>query len=64
MERIRKSSGFELGLLLDLDEGTLSIYKNGRRLGVMMRGLAGPYCWVVSITGSEEVTIKRGTIPP
>ena len=26
---------YEVGLLLDLDEGTLSVYKNGRRLGVM-----------------------------
>lgn len=25
----------ELGLLLDLDSGTLTAYKNGRRLGVM-----------------------------
>jgi len=53
----------EIGMLLDLDEGTLSMYKNGQRLGVMKRGLAGPYCWVVSMWGGE-VTIKRGTIPP
>ncbi len=25
----------EVGLLLDLDAGTLTVYKNGRRLGVM-----------------------------
>ena len=58
------SSGDILGLLLDLDEGTLSLYKNGRKLGVMKRGLAGPYCWVVSICKGVQVTIKRGTIPP
>jgi len=58
------SLGDELGMLLDLDEGTLSVYKNGRKLGVMKRGLAGPYCWVVSITRGVQVTIKRGTIPP
>ena len=53
----------KIGMLLDLDEGTLSVYKNGRRLGVMQRGLAGHYCWVVSLhTG--QVTIKRGTVPP
>ena len=57
------SSRDELGLLLDLDEGTLSVYKNGRNLGVMKRGLAGPYCWVVSMFGGAQVAIKRGTIP-
>jgi len=59
------SSGDEVGMLLDLDEGTLSVYKNGRRLGVMKSGLIGPYCWVVSLyrQGDQLVSIKRGTIP-
>ena len=52
-----------LGMLLDLDEGTLSVYINGRKLGVMKRGLAGPYCWVVSLYGGAQVTIRRGKIP-
>ena len=56
------TSGLDIGMLLDLDEGTLSVYKNGRKLGVMKRGLTGPYCWVVSMFGGE-VTIKRGKIP-
>ena len=34
------SGSFKLGMLLDLDEGTLSVYNNGRKLGVMKRGLA------------------------
>lgn len=53
-----------LGMLLDLDEGTLSVYTNGRKLGVMKSGLVGPYCWMVSLFKGEEVTIKRGTVPP
>jgi len=57
------ASGDEIGMLLDLDEGTLSVYKNGRRLGVVKRGLAGPYCWVASMNRDARVTIKRGTIP-
>ena len=61
MERI--SDGDELGLLLDLDEGTLSVYKNGRKLGIMKRGLEGSYCWVVTMLIGVQVTIKRGTIP-
>ena len=53
----------EIGMLLDLDEGTLSVYKNGRKLGIMERGLAGHYCWVVSMHSGMQVSIKRGTIP-
>ena len=56
--------GDELGMLLNLDEGTLSVYKNGRSLGVMKRGLAGPYCWVVSMYKGAGVKIERGTVPP
>ena len=57
----------EIGLQLDLDDGTLSVYKNGRKLGVVEKGLAGPYCWVVSMysyNGGAQVTIRRGAIPP
>ena len=50
-------------MLLDLDGGTLSVYKNGRKLGVMKRGLAGHYCWVVSLLSGTQVTIKRGPVP-
>ena len=54
----------EIVLLLDLDEGTLSVYKNGLSLGVMKRGLIGHYCWVISSKASatltSQVTIKRG----
>jgi len=59
MERMRY--GGTVGMLLDLDEGTLSVYMNGRELGVMKRGLAGPYCWVVSIYQGVQVAIRRGT---
>ena len=32
-----------VGLLLDLDTGSLTVYKNGDRLGVMVaEGLSGP----------------------
>ena len=61
MERF--SGSFEIGMVLDLDDGTLSVYKNGRKLGVMKRGLAGHYCWVISLSVGTQVTIKRGTVP-
>ena len=54
----------EIGMLLDLDEGTLTVFQNGRKLGVMKRGLAGPYCWVTTMIEGHQVTIKRGVIPP
>ena len=61
------SRGGKVGMLLDLDEGTLSVYKNGQSLGVMKRGLTGHYCWVLSITASatntSQVTITREKVP-
>ena len=62
MEGVSNGS-YKVGMLLDLDGGTLSVYKNGRKLGVMKRGLAGQYCWVVSLAVGTQVTIKRGTVP-
>ena len=52
------------GLLLDLNEGTLTLYKNGRRLGVMKSGLIGEYCWYTTIGfHGSTVSIERGTLP-
>ena len=59
----RTSSPCKIGMLLDLDEGTLSVYNNERKLGVMKRELAGHYCWVVSLALGTQVSIKRGTVP-
>jgi len=57
------SPGDKVGMLLDLDEGTLSVYQNGKKLGVMKKGLAGQYCWVVSLHRGMQVSMKRGSIP-
>ena len=54
--------GEECGLLLDLDEGTLSVYKSGKRLGVMMEGLTGEYCWFASVFGTG-LRMERGIVP-
>ncbi|EJK54241.1 hypothetical protein THAOC_26158, partial [Thalassiosira oceanica] len=60
-------SGDTVGMLLNLDEGTLTVYKDNRRLGVMKAGLSGPYCWYVSLincrTVTEAVSIKRCALP-
>ena len=49
-----------LGMLLDLDNGTLSLYQNGRRLGTLMDGLAGEYCWTAGFLRGGDVSIRRG----
>ena len=41
-----------IGLLLDLDKGSLTVYKNDKRLGVMQTGLSGEYCWALSLYAS------------
>ncbi|EJK58957.1 hypothetical protein THAOC_20878 [Thalassiosira oceanica] len=68
MEPARLVDGFALGLLLDLDAGTLSVFKDGRKLGVMKEGLTGSYCWfvnriVVPSSGKVSINVKRG-VPP
>ncbi|EJK44137.1 hypothetical protein THAOC_37351, partial [Thalassiosira oceanica] len=51
-------SGDTVGMLLNLDEGTLTVYKNNRRLGVMKNGLSGSYCWrSVEILNADEGTL-------
>ena len=71
--------GDTVGMLLNLDEGTLTVYRNNRRLGVLKDGLAGSYCWYVTIAsldglidgdddssdgvGMESVVIRRATAP-
>lgn len=56
-----------IGLILDLDESNLTVHKDGRRLGVMKRGLSDEYCWYVSMrikcSGSCTVSIERGILP-
>ena len=47
-------------LLLDLDEGTLSVYKNGRHLGVMGEGLEGEYCWFVTFNSACKIRMSKG----
>jgi len=57
-----QTNAFKIGLELDIDEGTLDVYKNDRRLGTMMRGLVGEYCWVISMVLSRarfSVSIGR-----
>ena len=44
-----REEGDRIGLLLDLDQGSMTVYKNDERLGVMATGLSGKYSWAVSL---------------
>jgi hypothetical protein len=41
--------GDVVGLLLDCDAGTLTVKKNGKRLGVAATGLTGELCWAAAL---------------
>ncbi|EJK51712.1 hypothetical protein THAOC_29092 [Thalassiosira oceanica] len=48
------------GLLLDLEDGTLSIYQNGQRLATLKDGLSGEYCWFALVYGrTTSISIER-----
>ena len=67
MEHFHVVDDLAVGLLLDHDAGTLSVFKDGRKLGVLKEGLTGAYCWYVySFKSPREglsINIKRG-MPP
>ena len=53
-------SGDTVGMLLNLDEGTLTVYKNNYRLGIVKDGLSGAYCWYATVFDSYAVSMNRG----
>ena len=55
--------GETVGMLLNLDEGTLAVYINNRRLGVLKHGLSGVFCWCTTLMGNSVVTIKKSEPP-
>ena len=52
-------TGDTVGMRLNLDKGTLTVYKNSRRLGVMKDGLSGSYCWFATVIEVSKVGIRR-----
>ncbi|EJK65853.1 hypothetical protein THAOC_13248 [Thalassiosira oceanica] len=56
-------SNTPIGLLLDLDEGTLSIYHNSQRLATLKDGLSGEYCWFATVWNNAGFSIERGSAP-
>ena len=65
------SVGETLGLLLDLNQGSLTVYKGGQRIGVAVPSgsLVGPQYWAADVwcntykTSYSAVTITRKPPP-
>ena len=57
--------GDRIGMLLDLDQGSMSVWKNGERLGVMQAaGLTGPLCWAAATAmQGDSARIESAPIP-
>ena len=60
-----RQPGDHIGMLLDLDQGSMSVWKNGERLGVMRaEGLTGPLCWAVAVRSlGNSARIESAPIP-
>ena len=56
------TDGDRIGMLLDLDQGSMTVWKNGVQLGVMQEGLTGPLCWAVS-TACQGATARIESAP-
>eukprot|EP01043_Picozoa_sp_COSAG02_P079420 COSAG02_NODE_18364_length_943_cov_1.696682_1_plen_163_part_01 len=55
-----REQGTRIGMLLDLDQGSMTVWKNGEQLGVMQSaGLSGPLCWAVSLPRGATLTIEE-----
>jgi hypothetical protein len=56
--------GDRIGMLLDLDQGTMTVYKNDERLGVMATDLSGEYSWAVTMLFTHDsVRIEAAEAP-
>ena len=58
-----REEGDRIGMLLDLDQGTMTVYLNDERLGVMATGLSGEYCWAVTMYRGSSARIAAAPAP-
>ncbi len=57
-------SGDCIGMLLDLDQGSLAVYKNESRLGLLRTsGCSAEYCWAADLFSGECVEIATAPVP-
>ena len=51
-----------IGMLLDLDQGSMTVWKNDVKLGVMVaEGLSGPLCWAVTLCRQVGESARIGS---
>ncbi len=62
--RLRFDGTETIGLLLDLDAGTMTADLNGHFLGVMATGLTGEYTWAVSLDQGYDTGVVRVEVGP
>ena len=56
--------GDRIGMLLDLDQGIMTVWKNDVKLGAMVaEGLSGPFCWAVSLGPGNGASIESAPLP-
>jgi hypothetical protein len=58
------AEGDRVGLLLDLDQGSMTVYKNDERLGVMATSLSGEYSWAVTLCYQGTSACIEAAPPP
>ena len=60
-----QEQGDRIGMLLDLDQGSMTVWKNDERLGVMLaEGLRGPLCWAASMFHQDDsARIESAAVP-
>jgi hypothetical protein len=58
------AEGDRVGLLLDLDQGSMTVYKNDERLGVMATSLSGEYSWAVTLCNQGTSACIEAAPPP
>ena len=59
------TEGDTITMELDLDAGTMTVWKNDERLDVMATGLSGEYSWAIMLWGdySDSVRIESAAVP-
>ena len=59
-----RQNGNHIGMLLDLDQGSMAVYKNGVLMGVMLAaGLTGPLRWAVTLLKGDSARIDSALTP-
>ena len=60
-----KQQGDRIGMLLDLDQGSMTVWKNDVKLGVMVaEGLSGSFCWAVEMASfGTSARIESAPLP-